>query len=162
MGTQFYESRGVRIHSLEVTRYACADVRTSEILEKIIQETTNRMNRLSQAESENEVKMFSMRGKIDQEKLNTELLGIQHQHLLEQAAVDGKAECDKAIGFLQGLKKAVPDVKERVEMWSQLRKEEDLRTVAQSRAQAQVFFTPQDVNLSINPNTSKSRERLEK
>ena len=72
--TEFYASRGVKIHSLEVTRYQCADSRTSEILEQIIQEgavglsclhyflplvhvvqeTTNRMNRLSQAESENE------------------------------------------------------------------------------------------------------------
>ena len=37
--TSFYASRGVKIHSLEVTRYQCADSRTSEILEQIIQES---------------------------------------------------------------------------------------------------------------------------
>merc|ERR1711977_179175 len=61
--TAFYDSRGVKIHSLEITRYQCADQSTSEILEQIIQETTNRMNRLSQAESENEVNLF-LRGQV--------------------------------------------------------------------------------------------------
>merc|ERR1712151_673769 len=54
---EFYASRGVKVHSLEVTRYQCADESTSEVLQQIIQETTNRMNRLSQ-ESQNEVKIF--------------------------------------------------------------------------------------------------------
>jgi len=45
----------VKIHSLEVTRYQCADQSTAAILEQIIQETTNRMNRLQKQESENEV-----------------------------------------------------------------------------------------------------------
>lgn len=37
----FYSQRGIKIHSLEVTRYQCADQSTSAILEAIIQETTN-------------------------------------------------------------------------------------------------------------------------
>merc|ERR1711979_50395 len=55
---EFYRTRGVKVHSLEVTRYQCADESTSVVLQQIIQETTNRMNRLSQAESENEVKVY--------------------------------------------------------------------------------------------------------
>merc|ERR1719515_597207 len=61
---EFYATRGVKVHSLEVTRYQCADRSTSQILEQIIQETTNRMNRLSQQESENEVKVFAMQGQL--------------------------------------------------------------------------------------------------
>ena len=45
---------------------------------QIIEETTNRMNRLSQAESENEVKLFRTQGEIEQEKLNGALLSIKH------------------------------------------------------------------------------------
>merc|ERR1711953_1374449 len=52
----FYESRGVKVHSLEVTSYKCAEDGTSQVLQQIIAETTNRMNRLSMQESENEVK----------------------------------------------------------------------------------------------------------
>merc|ERR1719327_2551442 len=70
----FYTKRGVAIHTLEVTRYQCADQSTATILEQIIQETTNRMNRLSQAESENEVNLFRTQGDIEQERLNGALL----------------------------------------------------------------------------------------
>merc|ERR1719492_624500 len=62
----FYRSRGVKVHSLEVTGYQCAEQSTSQVLQQIIQETTNRMNRLSQQESENEVKLFRMQGQIEQ------------------------------------------------------------------------------------------------
>merc|ERR1719161_2245261 len=79
----FYERRGVKVHSLEMTGYKCADRSTSEILEQIIQETTNRMNRLSQQESENEVKLFKMQGQIKQEEMKKQLLEIQHGHKQE-------------------------------------------------------------------------------
>merc|ERR1719158_2271222 len=103
--THFYASRGVKVHSLEVTRYACAEASTSEVLQQIIQETTNRMNRLSQAESENEVKLFSMQGHIEQERLNGELLEIQHQHSQDEAKVTGSAEADRISAFMSGLEK---------------------------------------------------------
>merc|ERR1712110_1300775 len=101
--SEFYSSRGVRVHSLEVTRYQCANACTSEVLQQIIQETTNRMNRLSQAESENEVNLFRMQGQIEQEKLNTELLEIQHQHSQSEARVSGLSEADRVSAFLSGL-----------------------------------------------------------
>merc|ERR1719223_235409 len=99
--TKFYKSRGVWIHSLEVTRYQCADSRTSEILEQIIQETTNRMNRLSQAESENEVSLFKTQGQIEREKLNTDLLNIQQDHHKEESRVNGLAEADRIGSFMK-------------------------------------------------------------
>mmetsp|Transcript_38295 Transcript_38295/g.57300 ORF Transcript_38295/g.57300 Transcript_38295/m.57300 type:complete len:228 (+) Transcript_38295:3-686(+) len=145
--TQFYESRGVKIHSLEVTRYACADTRTSEILEKIIQETTNRMNRLSQAESENEVNLFRMQGQIEQEKLNGDLLKIQHEHNTEEAEVHGRAEAARIAAFMDGLKTSVPKPEDRAHMWQVLRKSEALSTVAQGKCS--LYFTPNDVDLSI-------------
>merc|ERR1711988_336683 len=101
--THFYSSRGVKVHSLEVTRYACAEASTAEVLQQIIQETTNRMNRLSQAESENEVKLFRMQGQIEQEKLNGELLEIQHQHSHAEAKVQGSTESERVAMFLKGL-----------------------------------------------------------
>merc|ERR1719181_1049844 len=101
--SSFYDSRGVKIHSLEVTRYQCADQSTSEILEQIIQETTNRMNRLSQAESENEVNLFRTQGEIEQEKVNGELLKIQHEHAAAEAEVSGKAEANRVSAFFAGL-----------------------------------------------------------
>merc|ERR1719450_1855049 len=105
---EFYTKRGGKVHSLEVTRYQCADRSTSQILEQIIQETTNRMNRLSQQESENEVKMFKMQGQIEQERLNGELLAIQHQHSQAEAKVLGAAEADRVAASVRGLDKEAP------------------------------------------------------
>merc|ERR1719440_2289243 len=51
----FYAQRGVRLHGLEVVRYECRDARTAGVLQEIIQETTNRINRMQKQRSENEV-----------------------------------------------------------------------------------------------------------
>merc|ERR1719181_1004420 len=99
----FYASRGVKIHSLEVTRYQCADQSTAEILEQIIQETTNRMNRLSQAESENEVNLFRTQGQVEQSRLNSDLLAIQHEQSGADARVTGSSESERVSTFLKGL-----------------------------------------------------------
>jgi len=145
--TGFYLSRGVRIHSLEVTRYQCADKRTSEILEQIIQETTNRLNRLSQAESENEVSLFRTQGQIEQEKMNGDLLQIQHEHSKDEAEVMGRSEAARISAFMDGLRESVPKPDDRVSMWQILRKTEALSVVSQGKAN--LYYTPNDVNLSI-------------
>ena len=66
--SDFYTKRGVKIHSLEVTGYHCAASSTALILEQIIQETTNRINKLQQQESENEVQLQQIKGDIEEEK----------------------------------------------------------------------------------------------
>merc|ERR1712054_616164 len=143
----FYASRGVKVHSLEVTRYACADESTSEVLQQIIQETTNRMNRLSQQESENEVKLFKMQGQIEQERLNGELLQIQHQHQQEEAKVKGSSESDQVAAFMQGLEKNLPKLEDRLMAWQTLRKTDALGAI--SSGNASFYYTPQDVNLTL-------------
>merc|ERR1712072_111814 len=149
--THFYASRGVKVHSLEVTRYACAEASTSEVLQQIIQETTNLMNRLSQAESENEVKLFRMQGQIEQERLNGELLEIQHQHQQSEAKAQGLAEADRIAAFVKGLDKDVPGLQDRISMWQTLRKTDALSAVSQGGAS--LCYTPNDVNLSIESRT---------
>jgi hypothetical protein len=153
--TAFYDSRGFRIHSLEITRYQCADQSTSKILEQIIQETTNRMNRLSQAESENEVKLFRTQGQIEQERLNGELLKIQHAHAELEAEVGGKSEAARIAAFLDGLGNFVPKVEDATELWRVLRKTDALTAVSQGGAS--IYYTPNDVNLSIETKAPRSK-----
>merc|ERR1711972_843001 len=143
----FYDSRGVRINSLEVTRYKCSEKRTSEVLQQIIEETTNRSNRLSQAESENEVRIFKMQGQIEQEKLNGQLLEIQHEHQKSEAQVAGAAEAERVEAFMSKLEKSVPKLEDRITMWQVLRKNDALSTVSQGGAN--LYYTPNDVDLSI-------------
>jgi len=146
----FYESRGVKVHSLEVTSYKCAEDGTSQVLQQIIAETTNRMNRLSKQESENEVKIFRMQGQIEQERLNGDLLSIQHQHAQQEAEVAGSSEAYKIRTFMESLEKEIPGLEERFALWEALRKTETLSVLAEGGTS--FFYTPKDVDLSIGDN----------
>jgi hypothetical protein len=143
----FYTVRGIKVHSLEVTAFKCKEHSVAGVLEEIIQETTNRMNRLSQAESENEVRMFRMQGEIEQEKLNTSLLEIQNMHEKTASEVDGAAEADRAASFLEGLGKEVKQLEEKVEMWKTLRKQQALEAI--SEGDAKFYYTPGDASIHI-------------
>jgi regulator of protease activity HflC (stomatin/prohibitin superfamily) len=144
---EFYKERGVTAKSLEVTKYSCTEARTSEVLQQIIEETTNRLNRLSQAESENEVNIFKMQGQVEQEKSKGELLQIQSQHAKTEATSAGEAEAERVAAFMKGLEATVPNLEERIKMWQTLRKTDALQVVSQGGAN--LYYTPNDVNLSI-------------
>eukprot|EP00928_Gymnodinium_smaydae_P038882 TRINITY_DN26704_c0_g2_i1.p1 TRINITY_DN26704_c0_g2~~TRINITY_DN26704_c0_g2_i1.p1 ORF type:complete len:646 (+),score=186.41 TRINITY_DN26704_c0_g2_i1:230-1939(+) len=143
----FYKRRGVKIHSLEVTKYKCVEARTSEVLNQIIEENTNRLNRKSKAEGENEVNLAKVKNEIELEKSNGSLLEIRHRHTQQEAEVKGKAEAQSVAAFLQGIEKTVPKLEDRINMWQTLRKNDALNTV--STGGANLYYTPNDVNLSI-------------
>jgi len=143
----FYRSRGVLIHSLEVSGYRCAESSTAQILQQIIQETTNRMNRLQQQESENEWQLLQIKGDIEEERAKTELLSVQVENSNARAAMDGLAEATRVQSFLQGIANDVPDVEKRIALWNVLRKKDALQEVCKNGAR--LYYTPNDVNLSI-------------
>lgn len=147
--SDFYGQRGVKIHSLEVTGYHCAETSTAQILEQIIQETTNRMNRLQQQESENEVQLQQIRGDIEEEKARGDLLKIQTDNSNARSKMEGMAEAERVKSFLADLVKDFPDMdmKTRIGLWSTLRKEDALRAVA--KGNTKLYFTPREANLSI-------------
>merc|ERR1719183_2930663 len=73
----FYAERGVEIVSMEVTRFEPVDKKTAEVLQQIIQETTNRINRLQVQNSENDVLAAKLAADIQMEKQKTELIQTQ-------------------------------------------------------------------------------------
>ena len=158
----FYTQRGIKIHSLEVTRYACADQSTAIILEQIIAETTNRMNRLSCQESENEVKLAQLHGEEEQENAKTSVLHIQQMHSIEMAKSQGTAEAERCLAFLQKIEdgqsgegsdasdegvigRSSKELAE--ELWHALRKAEAIKNV--SSGTATVYFPPKDAGLVL-------------
>jgi len=157
----FYVQRGIKIHSLEVTRYACADRSTAVILEQIIAETTNRMNRLSCQESENEVKLAQLHGQEEQENAKSSVLKIQQRHKIEMARAEGMAEAEKCLSFLKRIEDGGSDADEdggigvagghsaalAQELWHALRRAEAIRDV--SSGSATVYFPPEDANLVL-------------
>ena len=158
--SDFYGQRGVKIHSLEVTGYRCADVSTAHTLSEIIQETTNRINRLQQQESENEVELRQIRGDIEEEKARAELLEIQTKNSNARSQMEGLSEAQKAGSFLKELNKSFPDLdmKALVGMWNTLRKEDALRAVSQGNSR--LYFTPHEANLSIENHEHSNSDEI--
>jgi len=154
--SNFYDQRGVKIHSLEVTGYRCAENSTALILEEIIQETTNRMNRLQQQESENEIQLKQIRGDIEEERARAELLQIQTDNSNARSKMEGLAEAERVKSFLLDLSTTFPDMGEstKIAMWNTLRKEDALKAV--SSGNARLYFTPQNANLTIETHDHES------
>eukprot|EP00592_Proboscia_alata_P020820 CAMPEP_0194407634 /NCGR_PEP_ID=MMETSP0176-20130528/5630_1 /TAXON_ID=216777 /ORGANISM="Proboscia alata, Strain PI-D3" /LENGTH=548 /DNA_ID=CAMNT_0039207353 /DNA_START=100 /DNA_END=1746 /DNA_ORIENTATION=+ len=159
--SDFYVKRGVKIHSLEVTGFRCAEQSTAQILEQIIQETTNRMNRLQVQESQNEVQLREIRGDIDEEKARSELIDIQTLNSNAKSKMEGLSEAEKVKTFIAELSENFPDMDMdvKISLWKILRKEDALKAV--SSGNASLYFTPNEVNLSIeqHEHVDKKQER---
>ncbi|KAK7242004.1 hypothetical protein SO694_00018251 [Aureococcus anophagefferens] len=140
----FYRNRGIDVHSLEVTRYACADASTSAILAQIISETTNRMCRLSQQDSENEIALSKIDGAVAQEKGKAELNEIREARDVAAARAEGEAEAQRLLSFLETLDGRVTDGEA---LWRELRRKDALEAVASGSAH--VYFTPDQAQLTI-------------
>jgi len=149
---EFYRRRGIKIHSLEVTQYKCADASTSKILSQIIMETTNRMNRLSRQESENDVALAKIHAEVAQEQARSEVIKIKQEHAVSTARAEGEAEAEKTVSYLKHVEKSMDSKEMAKSTWHTLRKQEGLKAVAGGRAQ--VYFTPQDANITIE-NTNR-------
>ncbi|MBI3549636.1 MAG: hypothetical protein HY078_11400 [Elusimicrobia bacterium] len=142
----FYAERGVVLHAVEVRSVSCKDAATQNTLAEIIQETTDRLNRLQKQESENEVKLKQLSGEMEAESLRGRLLEMQREHVKAEGQMAGEAEALRVNGFLDGLNPSL-SAEDKVELFRLLRKQEALDKL--SRGTAQLYFTPADVNLSI-------------
>lgn len=152
----FYTERGVKLHAVEVRSIACKDADTQRVLQEIIRETTNRLNRLQKQASENEVKVKQLSGEIESEEMRQKLLDVKRQNVLAAAQMNGEAEAVKVKAFFEGLGDGVSPA-ERVALFNTLRKQDMLSDL--SRGTAQLYFTPADVDLSIETRQSASRSK---
>ena len=141
----FYTERGVHLHAVEVRSIACKDPETQRILQEIIQETTNRLNRLQQQESTNEIQVKAIEGKIETEERRGQLLELQRAHTRAEGLMQGEAEAERARAFLEGLGDLPQE--DRLALFELLRKQDILTALSEGRAN--LYFTPADVNLSI-------------
>jgi regulator of protease activity HflC (stomatin/prohibitin superfamily) len=142
----FYAERGVKIHAVEVRSVSCKDPATQHILQEIIEETTNRLNRLQKQESENEVALKQLRGHIEAEDLKGQLLELQREHKRIEGLIEGEAEANRVKALFEGLNTDL-SLADKMAVFQTLRKQTMLQTL--SEGSAQLYFTPADVDLSI-------------
>jgi len=154
-GDTFYEERGSRIHSVEVRSFECLDKKIDRVLQEIIKESTDRINRLQLVASENEVAIEKMRGKIEEEKLKGQLIDVKNEHQRKEALIDGEAEAQRVAAFIKGLKD-VASSEEAIAIFNEIRKQEIMTSLAQS--DAHLYFTPAECDLRLG-HTTKSMNR---
>lgn len=142
----FYTQRGVDIHSVEVRSVTCKEESTQQILQEIIQETTNRLNRLLKQQSENEVRLNEVKGNIDIEQQKGELLAIQRENALKEAEITGECEAVKVGKFFEKLADSLSEA-DKIAIFNTLKKVEYIDKLGKSNAN--MFFTPNDVDLRI-------------
>lgn len=146
----FYEKRGLVVHSAEMRSLHCKDPSVEAILQDIIKETTVRINRLQKQTSENEVKLLQVQGDIEHEKLNAELLKIRRQQLKEDKSNVGESEAEQIMSFFSkfgGIDKLNSQV--ALDLWHTLRRTESVKALASGNSQ--LYLTPDDVNFQIFP-----------
>merc|ERR1711959_708306 len=110
------------VQSMEVTRFECEDAKTAEVLQQIIQETTNRINGLQEQESENEVAAAKMTAEIKLEKQRTELIQTRASNSRLEAEVHGESDglklaMDAATFLGPTLGKVVPQLADRLDLY---------------------------------------------
>ena len=111
MDKAFYEERGVVLHNLEVVRYEPKDKQTAGVLQKIIQESVDHINRMQQQKSENEVEKSKLTALIEIEKQRAGLIKEKTANEKLQASVDGQAEgtrlAQSTLAFLEQLSSSI-------------------------------------------------------
>merc|ERR1711879_786497 len=151
----FYSERGVKMHALEVTRYACADTATSRVLQEIIQETTNRINKMQKQQSENEVQREKMSGDIEVEKQKAALVQAQCDNERMRAIIEGESDglrmAKSAATFFSVLGDTPPKDESQLQLFKffQDQQESTKRTAHLSSGNANLFLAPQDMNLKL-------------
>lgn len=152
----FFAQRGVVMHSMEVTRFDCADPEVAQVLQEIIQETTDRINRLTAQQSENDVKAAAMAADIDLERQRTDLIRSQAENQRLQSTMQGESDGQKrarsANAFIGGLNETVPNVDNRIDLYKMheelIGRNTDTKHL--SSGSAHLFLTPRDLNLRMD------------
>jgi hypothetical protein len=126
----------------------CEDEKTQAILQQIIAETTNRLNRLQKQTSDNEVAVLEIKGTIEKEKMSGELMKIKLENRRIAAVTEGEAEAAQVAAFFAkfgGDQKV--DMQKAFDIWNALRRKESIQAL--STGNAQLYVTPDSVNLSV-------------
>lgn len=142
----FYSERGVKLHAVEVRSIVCKDPDTQRILQEIIQETTNRLNRLQKQHSENEVQIQKIQGDIEAEAMRGQLLEKRREHLRAEGQMQGEAEAARVQAFFTGLGDQLTAA-DKIAIFNTLRKQEAIQAL--STGSAQLYLTPADIDVRL-------------
>jgi len=108
-------------------------------------------SRLHKQASDNEILVQQIKGEIESEQLKRNRIELQSQNVRSSARTQGEAEADRVHAFFEGLGDLVAR-QDAVSLFHLLRKQDILEHL--SKGTASLYFTPADVNLSIETPSS--------
>jgi len=151
----FYAARGIDLESVEVTGFEVADPATAQILHDIILETTDRINRLQQQASSDEVRASRLSLDIELERKRAELVIYRMTNDRLNAEMKGDMEGLRHLGFAQsfiaGLNNSVPDMDTRLDLYKHLQavRSQNAMTLDLASGGKRFLVTPQELGLSL-------------
>jgi len=144
----FYSSRGLYLTSVEVRSIICKDSRTQDVLQEMIQEQTNRINRLQKQESENEVNLRQIHGKMESQKCEADLINVQIEQSQKEGSLIGLKEAARVRSFLKNLSDVVKNPDDRIGLFNTLRKSDAIAHLSSGKG-VKMVFAPQNADLRV-------------
>jgi regulator of protease activity HflC (stomatin/prohibitin superfamily) len=144
--TDFYRRRGITLHAVEVRSVTCGDEKTQTVLQEIINETTQRINRMQKQESENEVQMQRIQGEIAAEEKRSKLLDMRRSNARIEGLLAGESESLRVKAFMDGLGDEL-NSQQKIAIFDSLRRKETFTEL--SRGSAQLFLVPEGSDLQV-------------
>ena len=146
----FYTERGVELIRVEITGRRCKDDETERNFQEIIKEKTNRIKNLEQREGENEVKVAELKGKIEAEKLQGEVVKVQKGYMREEARTDGESDADKITNFLNNLPDNLTN-EDKLKIYYDSKNTERLKliTINLAKTNTPLYITPKELDMRI-------------
>lgn len=150
----FYSDRGLIVESMEFTGYSTVDEETTQILQLINQENTNRINLLNEQELNADLAMQSLNAEILREESETDLLNTQKANIEAEARTDGQAEGEEQLKevqtYLDGLSGTVLDVADRITLYKE--QEENRRQIidTENYAKMHLYLSPEETSYRLD------------
>ena len=142
----FFSKRGVTLLRVEITGRRCADDDTEKNFQEIIKEKTDRIKNLEKEEGKNEVKKVALKGEVEQETIQGDIISVKRGYMRNEAAADGESEADRIANFLKNLPENLTE-EQKLEIYFDQQNTERLRLLSQSGSH--LYVTPKDVDLRI-------------
>jgi len=151
----FFSDRGIRLLSMEMTKYSPVDKHTQDTLQEIIRQTVKRINDLQKQRSENDVTMEMLSADIRLEENRTILIQTMANNsrmLAETAgATAGGKAAHSAGAFFDGLTSSMPNATERMLLFKSQRMMQSSKTDTEQLAtgSAHLYLAPKEMDLRL-------------
>jgi len=151
----FFSDRGIKLVSMEMTKYSPVDQHTQDTLQHIIRQTVQRINDLQKQRSENDVMMEKLEADILLERNRTILIQTQalNSRLLAETAgeVDGGKVAHSIGAFIDGLNESLSNLTARMELFRhhKMMQSSKIDTQQLSSGSANLYLAPKDMELRL-------------